>query len=158
MPMKPRSWFGAAVVALALLFVMSGLVRSAEQSAAEKVRLKRLDDGPKTIDVSKYPAGQKEAYEVFAKKCVKCHSLGRAINTSFVLPNQWERYIKRMMYKPDSKMKEADAKAIYQFTVYDASVRKADSLRVHLAALPAADRATAVGKVRALNPAFNLGK
>lgn len=155
---RERALFGAGILAFTVLLATSGLVRSEEQSAAEKARLKKLDDGPRTIDVSKYPPAEKEAYALFAKKCVKCHSLGRAINTPFVLPDQWERYIKRMLYKPDSKLKEEDAKAIYQFLVYDGTVRKADSLREQLAGLPVADRAKAVEKIRALNPAFKPEK
>ena len=62
-----------------------------------------------------------------------------------------------MVFKPDSKMTEADGKKIFQFLLYDSSVRKADSLRVHLAALPAADREAAIARVKALNPAFEPG-
>ena len=147
---------GIGIVTMALL--ATGLVRSEEQNAAEKARLKKLDNGPKTINVSKYPAEQKAAYATFAKKCVKCHQLSRAINTTFVLPSEWERYIKRMTYKPDSKLSDNDAKAIYRFLVYDASVRKSDSLRLHLSKLSAEERTVAVGKVRALNPGFDPGK
>ena len=141
-----------------VFLLAAGLVGSEEQSAAEKARLKVLDDGPKVIDVSKYPPEHKLAYGTFAKKCVKCHKLSRAINTAFVLPGEWQRYIKRMKYKPDSKLSDDDAKAIYRFLVYDASVRKADSLRVHLASLSAEERTEAITKVRALNPSFDPGK
>ena len=54
-----------------------------------------------------------------------------------MLPGEWERYIKRMVYKPDSKMTDDNGKIIYRFLAYDSSVRKADSLRVHLANLSA---------------------
>lgn len=151
-----RHIFRIAVVLVFAMLCGAGWVRSEEQSAAEKARLKKLDAGPKTIDVSKYPAEQKTAYALFAKKCVKCHSLARPINTRFVLPGEWERYIKRMLYKPDSKMTEDDAKTIYRFLVYDSSVRKADSLRVHLAALPDKDRDEALEKIHAQNPGFAM--
>jgi recombinational DNA repair protein (RecF pathway) len=94
-------------------------------------------------------------YALMVKKCAKCHVPARPINAHYVLPGEWERYIKRMVYKPDSKMNDADGKQIFRFLVYDASVRKADSLRVHLDNLPAADRTAAIGRVKALNPAFD---
>jgi hypothetical protein len=143
-------------LALAAVVLRAGLAwtEESETPAALKARLARLDKGPKTVDVSKYPAEMQAGYALFAKKCVKCHTLARPINSGFVLPGEWERYIKRMVYKPDSRMSDDDGKAIYRFVVYDASVRKADSLRVHLAALPAADRDAAIAKIKALNPAF----
>ena len=153
-----RLVFRAGLVVAATALVCVAFAGSEEQSAADKARLKKLDAGPKTIDISKYPADQKTAYATFEKKCVKCHNLSRAINTSFVLPGEWTRYIKRMMYKPDSKLTEVDGKAIYRFLVYDASVRKADSLRVHLANLPTAEREAELGKVRAVNPSYEAEK
>ncbi len=143
-----------AATALAALLCCASLAHADALSAAEKARLAKLDAGPKTIDVAKYPAEQKTAYGVFQKKCVKCHAISRPINSTFVLPDEWQRYIKRMMYKPDSKLSEDDAKVIYRFLTYDSSVRKADSLRVHLARLPQADRDAQLAKVKGLNPAF----
>jgi hypothetical protein len=145
------------VVAVTVL-VCVAFAGSQELSAADKARLKKLDAGPQKIDISKYPADEKPAYATFEKKCVKCHNLSRAINTTFVLPGEWERYIKRMMFKPDSKVTEADGKEIYRFLVYDASVRKADSLRVHLAKLPTEDREAQLAKIRAINPSFKAEK
>jgi hypothetical protein len=150
-----RFVFRISVFATLALLLTAGLgLSQQEDEAAQKARLKKLDSGPKVIDVSKYAADPKEAYALFSKKCSKCHSLARAINTPFVLPSEWERYIKRMVYKPDSKMTDDDGKAIYRFLVYDSSVRKADSLKVHLANLTPDDRAVAVAKIQALNPAF----
>lgn len=144
----------ALVTILMLLLTGIGLAQQ-EDEAAEKARLKKLDAGPKKIDVTKYPAEMQAGYALFAKKCVKCHVLARPINTPFVLPGEWERYIKRMVYKPDSKMTEDDGKTIYRFLAYDSSVRKADSLRVHLGNLPADERDAAIAKLKALNPAFD---
>jgi hypothetical protein len=140
------------------MLVLSGLgLAQQEDEAAEKARLKKLDAGPKKIDVTKYPADMQAGYALFAKKCVKCHVLARPINTPFVLPGEWERYIKRMVYKPDSKMTENDGKTIYRFLAYDSSVRKADSLRVHLGHMSTEERDEAIAKIKALNPAFDPG-
>lgn len=155
MAIKPNLTLIRLVVLMLLTTVLAtGFTRAETESEAEKARLKKLDSGPKTIDVTKYPKEMQDDYALFKTKCVKCHSLSRPINCNFVLPGQWERYIKRMVYKPDSKMTEENGKQIYQFLVYDSSVRKSDSLRVHLAALSPEDRDAAVGKIKALNPAF----
>lgn len=127
----------------------------APQTPEQKAHLQKLDAGSKKIDVSKYPLEQKTAYGVFVKKCSKCHTIARPINSDFVLPAEWQRYIKRMMYKPNSEMSEKDGKAIYQFLVYDASVRKTAQLKKALAAL-AQERDEAVAKVKAVNPAFTM--
>jgi hypothetical protein len=89
-----------------------------------KSRLKEQDKGPKDIDVSEYPKEMQEKYKKFKKTCTKCHGLARSINSDFVLPDEWERYIKRMKRKPGSGISSKDAKAIYQFLVYDSKVRK----------------------------------
>ncbi|MGH7680953.1 MAG: hypothetical protein ACRENN_03095 [Candidatus Eiseniibacteriota bacterium] len=148
---------------LATLFLVSliaGLASTAPavevipDSTAIKAHLKALDSGPKSIDVTKYPEDQRAAYKSFTKKCSKCHTIARPINSEFVLPGEWERYIKRMMFKPNSELSDADGKKIYRFLVYDASVRKPDKLKKALAGLPAEERAPATEKVKAINPAF----
>ena len=152
-----QSWWSivrrvATVIAAGMVVAL--VARADTLSPADKARLAKLDAGPKTINVSKYPAEQIAGYALFTKKCAKCHSIARPISTTFVLPEEWQRYIKRMMYKPDSKLSESDAKMIYRFLTYDSSVRKADSLRVHLARLPQEERSEEIAKIKALNPAF----
>ncbi len=142
---------------VAFLIVAMGVVAPAlaadQDEAATKARMKQLDAGPKTINVAKYPADQKAAYKVFARKCSKCHTIARPINSDFVLPSEWERYIKRMVFKPNSKMSDADGKTIYRFLVYDASVRKRDKLKKALASL-SAEREDAITKIKSVNPTF----
>jgi cytochrome c5 len=157
--LRKKDWFRLApALAVVAIVVAAGIAHTQELSDAEKARLKKLDSGPKVVDVAKYPADVQAGYALMEKKCAKCHSPARPINTRFVLPGEWERYIKRMVYKPDSKMTDDDGKKIYRFLVYDASVRKADSLRVHLSLLPAEQRTAAIEKIKALNPAFEPAK
>ena len=89
-----------------------------------QARFKEIEKGPKTIDVSKYPKEMQENYKTFTKTCSKCHSLARPVNSNYALPDEWERYIKRMKRKPGSGISSGDAKAIYEFLVYDSQVRK----------------------------------
>lgn len=150
---QPGRRVAAAVLVAAALLV--GVARTdAQLSPADQERLKKLDAGPKTIDVGKYQADQQKAYKLFAEKCSSCHVIARAINTDMVLPGEWERYVKRMMFKPNSGISSDEGKTLYRFMVYDASARKADFLLKKLAELPADERATAVEKIKTINPAF----
>lgn len=87
-------------------------------------RLAELDRGPARIDISAYPRLQRENYLIFADKCSRCHSLARPINAPYVLPEDWERYVKKMMRKPGSGLDPKSAKRVYEFLTFDASVRK----------------------------------
>lgn len=81
------------------------------------------DKGPATINVSSYPAEQQKGYKVFADKCAKCHTLARPINTTMT-KQEWERYVKRMMHKPNSGIGDSQGKTIYEFLVFDQEQRK----------------------------------
>jgi hypothetical protein len=72
------------------------------------------DFGPDRIDVSSYPPDQQKNYSYYAAKCVKCHPLARSVNAKFN-PNEWKRYIKRMLRRPNSGINEEQAKLIYDF-------------------------------------------
>src|SRR5208282_464082 len=75
------------------------------------------DKGPDKIDVSAYPAPQQAAFKVFASKCSKCHTIARPINT-MMTRDEWERYVKRMMHKPNSGISDAQGKEIFDFLVF----------------------------------------
>jgi hypothetical protein len=81
------------------------------------------DKGPAKIDVSTYPAAQQQGYKVFADKCAKCHTIARPINTTMT-KDEWERYVKRMMHKPNSGISDSQGKTIFDFVAYDQAARK----------------------------------
>ncbi len=81
------------------------------------------DKGPDKIDVSAYPAPQQAAYKVFATKCSKCHTIARPINT-MMKTDEWSRYVKRMMHKPNSGISDTQGKQIFEFITYDQAQRK----------------------------------
>jgi hypothetical protein len=85
---------------------------------------------------------------VFSQKCSQCHRLSRPINSDYVLPDQWSRYIKRMMYKPSSNISSSEGKNIYDFLVYDSSVRKKSALDEKLKALTPDERKTAEDAIK----------
>jgi hypothetical protein len=81
------------------------------------------DKGPNKIDVSAYPPEQQKAYKLFESKCSKCHTIARPINTTMTR-DEWERYVKRMMHKPNSGISSSQGKEIFDFLTYDQQVRK----------------------------------
>ena len=81
------------------------------------------DKGPDKIDVSSYPAEIQAGYKLFASKCSKCHTIARPINTMMTRA-EWERYVKRMMHKPNSGIADKQGKDIFEFIVYDQVNRK----------------------------------
>ena len=116
------------IVAMLLVAVaVAGVVRTVRAQQKEEPvdpRILAYDKGPAKIDVSKYPPEMKANYKVFTTKCSKCHSIARPINCEFVLEDEWERYVKRMMNKGGSLFTAADGKQIYDFLVYDSKTRK----------------------------------
>ncbi len=135
----------------------AGLSRSAAQEldAETKARVERFEKGAATIDVSKYPDGIKDNYELFSTKCAQCHKLSRPINSDYALPDEWSRYIKRMMNKPGSGISSGDGKKIYEFLTYDSSVRKKTMVGEKLAKATPADKATAETKIKELHDKYD---
>ncbi len=126
---------GAALVGLIAL--PAGLLLNAQnqQRPLDPIVL-AWDAGPDKIDVAKYPAEMKKRYKTFSEVCSRCHPLARAINCDFVLDDDWERYIKRMMRRAGTKLITADdAEAIFEFVTYDSKLRKKELYDRKLAAL-----------------------
>lgn len=92
------------------------------------------DKGPDKIDVSSYPPELQKSYKTFSTKCSKCHTIARPINTTMARP-EWERYVKRMMHKPNSGISDKDGKAIFDFIIYDETERKAKNPKAFFRAL-----------------------
>ncbi len=78
------------------------------------------DNGAGSIDVSRYPPDMQKAYDVFAAKCSKCHPLARSVNARFT-PQDWKRYMKKMIRRPNSGVNEEQAAYIYDFLKYYSS-------------------------------------
>jgi hypothetical protein len=117
-------------------------------SQAVDARIERYDKGPATINVSPYPAAIQQDYAVFTQKCSQCHKLSRPINSDFALPDEWSRYIHRMMSKPGSGIDSGSGAKIYDFLVYDSSVRKKAMVDAKLAKASPAEKAAAEAKIK----------
>ncbi len=148
----------AAVLALvALLAAKPVSVRAADDNLdpETKARIERFEKGPARIDVSKYPDGIKDNYEVFSTKCAQCHKLSRPINSDYALPEEWSRYIKRMMNKPGSGISRTEGKKIYEFLVYDSSIRKKAMLDAKLAKATPQEKSEAEAKIKEVHNAYD---
>ena len=144
------------IITLGFSFAAAGTCRAEDElDAATKARIAEFEKGPSTIDVSKYPEGVRKNYEVFQQKCTLCHVLSRPVNCDFVLPDEWSRYVKRMMHKPGSMITQNSAKKIYDFVVYDASVRKKEALDAKLAKLTPEERVAAEAKIKELHDEYD---
>jgi cytochrome c5 len=104
---------------IAIAILSAPLVMAAQSS---NVTLPQ-DKGPSKIDVGSYPAEQQKAYKVFNDKCSKCHTIARPINTTMT-KDEWSRYVKRMMHKPNSGISDSQGKEIFEFLAYDQQNRK----------------------------------
>lgn len=150
-----RIWI---ILTASLVFATTAktVVRADEPMDAEtKARIERFEKGPATINVSKYPDGIKEDYELFSQKCTQCHRLSRPINSDYALPDEWSRYVKRMMHKPGSGIGASEGKKIYEFLVYDSSVRKKAMLDAKLAKATPEERASAESKIKEIHQKYD---
>ena len=144
--------------AAAFVLFAAGVVRAADDpptDAETKARIDKYEQGPATIDISKYPQGIQDNYDIFSQKCTQCHKLSRPINSDYAAPDEWSRYVKRMMNKPGSGINATDGKKIYEFLVYDSSVRKKAMLDDKLSKLSATDKAAADAKVKEVHDKYD---
>lgn len=111
-----------------LLTVTAAAMGGQQVPAAAEAKSKKTypeDKGPKKIDVSKYPKEMQTYYRLFDKKCSRCHTLARPINSKRTTKKDWTTYVlERMRKKPNSGISSADRVQILKFLVYDSSVRK----------------------------------
>jgi hypothetical protein len=144
-------------IGIAVAAGVIGIVRAADEplDAETKARVERFEKGSATVDVSKYPDTIKEDYQVFSEKCSQCHKLSRPINSDYALPDEWSRYIKRMMHKPGSGISAGDGKKIYDFLAYDASVRKKKMVDEKLAKATPEEKKAAEDKIKELHDKYD---
>ena len=121
--MNARRLIQVSIAGAGAMLILGVAVR-AQDDAPVDPRILAYDKGPATIDVSKYPPNIQAEYKLFAKKCVKCHTLARPINCELALDSEWEAYLKRMMRKAGTFISADEGKQIYEFLSYDTKIRK----------------------------------
>ena len=109
----------ASLAGIFILFSNLALALDPNETPKEaEARRERWDRGPRTIDVSNYPAELQETYKkLFLVKCSQCHNIARPVNAEFNI-EEWERYVKRMIRKPGSNITLAEGKKIFEFLKY----------------------------------------
>jgi hypothetical protein len=75
----------------------------------------RRSDG---LDVSHYPPEIQQAYQVFAFRCSRCHSLARPLNAQVTDNQHWVEYVARMRRQPGSGISRSNARVILKFLFY----------------------------------------
>jgi hypothetical protein len=144
------------ITVVALLCGSTLVARAVDELDAEtKARVERFEKGAATIDVSKYPDGIKDNYETFKEKCTQCHKLSRPINSDYALPDEWSRYVKRMMHKPGSGINATEGKKIYEFLVYDSSTRKKAMVDEKLAKATPDEKKAAEAKIKEVHDQYD---
>ncbi len=147
--------FPLVIAALAIAGLGADRAPDVPLDPETKARVERFEKGPARVDVSKYPQAIQENYKVFADRCAQCHKLSRPINSDYALPAEWERYVKRMMHKPGSGISSADGKQIFDFLVYDSSVRKKAMVDEKLASATPEEKAAAESKIKEIHAKFD---
>ena len=120
--MKPKAFFSLVAAMLAMTTARIVFAQADDVPLDPKIAI--YDKGPTKIDVSKYPPEMQKTYKLFTTKCSHCHTIARPINSEFVLEDEWERYIKRMMRNAGTFIAPEEGKQIYAFLVFDAKTRK----------------------------------
>lgn len=120
------TWKSIAAFIIAVIVAFLIALRARAQEPPLDPRILAYDKGPSKINVSSYPPEMQANYKVFTAKCGKCHTLARAINCEFVLEDEWERYVKRMMRKAGTLITPEEGKKIFEFAAYDSKIRKKD--------------------------------
>ena len=149
MPLKTKF----SLVLLAIAVAGAGYALAQALDAATQARIARFEKGPATINVSRYPSVIQADYEVFTQKCSQCHKLSRPINSDYALPSEWSRYVHRMMSKPGSGIDGSSGMKIYEFLVYDSSVRKKAMVDAKLAS--SADKAAEEAKIKQVHDKYD---
>ncbi len=103
------------LVGIAMFFAMRVTRAPAKTYAA--------DQGPNEIDVSNYPQEMQTLYNIFTRRCSKCHTVARPINSDFT-PEEWKKYVQKMMRKAGSGLTPKTADQITKFLMYDSQHRE----------------------------------
>ena len=74
--------------------------------------------GREGLDVAQLPVDVRADYALFARRCSKCHSLARALNSGIADDSAWVDYVNRMRRQPGSGITPQDTAPILRFLHY----------------------------------------
>lgn len=79
------------------------------------------------LDVATVPAPLRDDYELFARRCSRCHSLSRPLNARINSEEHWREYVTRMRRMPSSGIAPDEVPGLLRFlTWYSAARRSPD--------------------------------
>ena len=78
---------------------------------------------PNRIDVSAYPPDMQARYELFERRCTRCHELERPLNAN---PGEggWARFVRRMARHPAAGISLEEQQEIARFLEFYAARRR----------------------------------
>jgi hypothetical protein len=94
-------------------------------SAVAAVVLAACGSRTEGLDRTKVPDDLKGDYDLFARKCSKCHSLARPLQSGISDDEQWILYVNRMRRQPGSGINYEDQEHILRFLRYFAAELRA---------------------------------
>ncbi len=68
--------------------------------------------------IQSFPPDVAEAYQLFAVRCSRCHTLARPLDASITDYHHWEEYVARMRHHAGSGISPRDAERILVFLKY----------------------------------------
>lgn len=77
------------------------------------------------LDRTKLPQEITSDYDLFARKCSKCHGLARPLQSGITDDEQWVMYVNRMRRQPGSGINFEDQERILRFLRYYAAELRA---------------------------------
>ena len=79
------------------------------------------------LDVAQLPVEVRADYDLFARRCSKCHALARALNSGIHDDAMWIAYVNRMRRQPGSGISPQDTEPILRFLHYYSLEQQRDS-------------------------------
>jgi cytochrome c2 len=90
------------------------------------VALSACGAAPNSIDVSGYPPDMQARYDLFERRCTRCHELERPLNAR-VGEGGWGKYVQRMARHPAAGISAQEQREIAIFLEYHAERRRTDA-------------------------------
>ena len=80
--------------------------------------------GREGLDVAQLPETVRPDYQLFARRCSKCHSLARPLGSGITDDEVWIAYVARMRRQPGSGISPQDTAPILRFLRYYSSEQR----------------------------------
>lgn len=77
------------------------------------------------LDVAVVPPNLRDDYELFARRCARCHSLSRPLNARVDGEQHWAQYVNRMRRMPGSGIAPDDVAGLMRFLTWYSAARRA---------------------------------